>query len=152
MSSVCGGVILAENGMDKETTVVGERWLDRFLRSLRHKARVIGRIAFALDGQRALATDLLEFKIHLSRYQVKSCFKVDDEDVWSDEENGLAMGLAHVGKFICRENRRKSNFIQNGSRVWVAVVGGVNTLGPNIPPFVMPAGENHLMGYYTDAE
>jgi len=129
---------------------VGEHWLSHFLG---YHSNLDARVERCLDRERALATDLDSFKMHLDRfYHIECKFHVKDEDTWNTDEKGFAIGLGGAGTIICHASRSNPSIIQDGGRDWVTIVGAISGGVKVLPPLIIFRANAHLMGHYTNID
>jgi len=107
------------------------------------------KVGKTLDKERALASDLDSFKIHLDRfYHIKCKFHVSKVNTWNPDEKGLAISLSWAGVIVCRMSRGNPSIIQDGGREWITVVEAISGEGKVLAPLIIFKAGAHLMGYH----
>jgi len=129
---------------------VEKHWLSHFVGRHPDSDAKVGR---CLDRERALATDLNYFKMHLDRfYHIRCKFHVKDEDTWNTDEKGFAIGLGGAGTPIYRASRRNPSIIQDGGRDWVTIMEAISGGAKVLPPLIIFKANAHLMGHHTNID
>jgi len=140
------GLLRRRNSSDN----LGEYRLQRFLG--RHPD-LDSKVRQTLDKERALATDLDSFKIHLDRfYDIKCKFHVSNENTWNTDEKGFAIGIGGAGVLVCQASRRNPSIIQDGGHEWITVVEAISGEGKVLAPLIIFKAGAHLMGHHTHIE
>ena len=62
------------------------------------------------------------------------------------------MGIISTGMVVTSSERRgRPRLRQQGNKEWVTVIQGINSQGWAIPPFIIVAGQYHLLNWYEES-
>lgn len=131
---------------DLENEQLGIHWTEWYLK--RHP-EISFKVARPINKDRALAQEPVRINGFYNRLgEVRSRYKIIDDDVWNSDEKGFAIGLAIGGKVFCRSGRRNSHLVQDGGREWVTLVETVSATGGVTPPFLVYAAKSQRESWH----
>jgi len=117
-------------------------WKDGFLKwhpELAHK------VARPRNRDRALAQEPVRIESSFNRFsEVKSRFKIQEDDIWNSDEKGFAIGQAIGGKLFCGAGKSNTHLVQDGGREWATLVEMISATGKSIPPFFVYQAKSEL--------
>lgn len=135
---------------NQEMAPLGKNWTERFLKQ--HPALSF-RVAQPINKDRALAQEPVRVNGFYNRLsEVRSRYKIIDDDVWNSDEKGFAIGLAIGGKIFCRSGKRNSRLVQDGGREWVTLVESISAAGGVTPPFLVYAAKSQRESWHDYIE
>ena len=141
---------LINQGNLSDSAALGKHWTDRFLK--RHPD-IAHKVARPINKDRALAQEPARLESFFNRLsEVRSRFKIIDEDIWNSDEKGFAIGQAIGGKVFCRAGKRNARLIQNGGREWVTLLDTISAGGISIPPFFVYQAKTQREGWHDYTE
>jgi hypothetical protein len=76
-------------------------------------------------------------------------YGIDLADIYNFDETGFMMGVIASGMVVTgteRHGRPKS--VQPENREWITDIQAINAEGWAIPPFIIGAGQYHLVNWY----